>query len=533
MIITFTDFEQLLKLSRNQVQILRVLCWKSTNRFAEVIPGELVNHARDKEYTLDNVRARSTHVELPENLQYLDVLYPGMLQTLQKGDVYLPRDEFFLMQDVYELEDPSSRTKGWESRDIVPVSEVSTALVCENTRVDLQEGTLIDRGILNLLRRPYSYIRDGDVYRRTVNSRFLVRPRPRRLVIVVDRDQDKKSLESRLAKAIDFVADYYVLADTGIDLQRLDSGNAKHIRLNSYLAEVRYNPDLVLFAEQREKFLANLRDHIRRVKQSNRLNSPLRGLQAELLPHNANIDKLNQMIAVLFDLRAIPDDERSLAELIFADPYLSMPVELENVVACLRNSMSRLKYSDEQINQSYTAAVETTAKQLEELIIHKGLPASYTPQVLEQMRPEMRDSAYEGFLRNNRNKVARTREAILAELLIDRLYDLLLPLLSTRFEKPTTASECLQLCTQKRGGQALAYIKEIHGDCITIDMTGDEIAQRYARQYEVLRKTCVAEEICRQLKLTDQPLLSPNKPRTTLLSRPSQKTETAAIIGGA
>lgn len=249
--VTLEDFRRL-ALKNNKLEAKRIIKYvPESKRLELVMNGAVYNRATDKEYVLDNVESRATHVDMQENEDVVKSICPEVMDIISEGNIDIPPGEFYLMQDIYQLPDSGD----WNTKTEVPRSDVAALEVCEHMYVHIHEGSLIDNHMINSLRRRTSYFLKDDVFYRSRDNKFKVRRRPSDIMLVVDDAKMKEQLEKLVTKTPYYRGSFYVIKDAGVNLKKLDKGDVEHIGIIRHLINQDTHPDIILFEPKREKQL--------------------------------------------------------------------------------------------------------------------------------------------------------------------------------------------------------------------------------------------------------------------------------------
>ncbi|MHC4885351.1 MAG: hypothetical protein ACYTGH_09730 [Planctomycetota bacterium] len=435
--------------------------------------GNLFTRSSDKKYVLDNLRFRVTHVEIEETDALLTSLHPNLPDSLQTCNVHLPPNEFYLMQDVYELPDTGS----WSTGKVIDESELnSPPTIVTHSQVALHSGHLIDDALTNLLRARTSYLRKDYKFVRARNSRFCTRRRVRQILIVVDTKASREIMEKLLATSPDFLIHYHISQEFP------ENEEAPLKRMIRTIKEKRLNPDVILFESNRQgevektKTIMQSRNAcidntftVRRVR-CGTIDIGLSGEAAMAVIHTfleegaepvEKRDEFDEPIRV----------KRETCELNFSQRHLILQ---------FRYVCTLLSISEKEIGAIMGPIQRTAGARVQDLVRNTWLPSILGEERFQRLSDEQRNRAAANYVQQYSDRVERVYNAIRFEHLMKKTLTLCKQALAE--EKGADSVE-LEPLRHESVFRAIRRLREMYGPEISESTTDKELTELYHHDF--------------------------------------------------
>ncbi|MHC4883730.1 MAG: hypothetical protein ACYTGH_01450 [Planctomycetota bacterium] len=465
-----------------ELQVEAFLARNEAGAFTIIQRGDLFHRSDDPEYVLDNLEKRATHVEVEESESLMLTLQPEFATWRLRSDINLPADEFYLLQDVYELPD----TGDWSTGQEVAADELpAPPLVACHPLVALHEGTLIDNRTINLLRSRTTYLRVGDRYRRTRNHPFWVRRRTQRVLIVVDNKETRAATELLLSPSPAFEAHFYVLTEHGIPLKELDSGDREHIGLIRHIRETQADPDVILFEPHRESQLRKTETTIIKTKAQINSSFTFRNIRCGTFDIGLTPEAAMQVIHDFIDQepeRVVEEPEtsdsirirRSTGELNFS--YRHLILQFQFVCTQLNIDEAAIGKMLEPVRQQ---AHQTVFK----LVLTKWLPSVVGEERLRTLTQEQRTAAASNYIKRYGDRVKAVTNAIRFEDLMRKTFSLCLRAMK---ERRRSGSVDLPEMQRESAQRALRRLRELYRNDPPESIGDAELTELYQHDFSKL-----------------------------------------------
>ncbi|MBN1257221.1 MAG: hypothetical protein JXA52_05900 [Planctomycetes bacterium] len=413
------------------LQVLRIVKQSPLGNYETIVSGAVFNCSADKQYVLDNIRDRATHIEVEDDPGMLRQLFPQLDEVTRDSDINLPPDEFFLMEDVYHLPDTGSWNEGLEV-DAKQLNSQPQVLI--HMRASLHEGTLITNTVINGLRRRISYLRREDKYIRSRDASFRVRPCTRTIFVVVDNAEARETVLSIYQPTPLYKLDFYILEEAGINLEELAQDKLEHVGLIPFLAKNPSPPDAVLFESHRQELEQRTHALVEKRSTNTCIQSKLDWFPTACLPGDLSPENLDATVR-----QALAEKEEKLQAKQSAEEI----VEFEEVVTDNNNSSNGeetnevgfdlntkvltvlyhaiclfLNFPKEHIRSKLEQHKHNASKAAMKFVIEKGLKTVHSAEILDHMTAEDRDQAVAVYIKKYSERIRRIRESIFFETLL-------------------------------------------------------------------------------------------------------------------
>jgi hypothetical protein len=428
--IRFAEFRELVD-KFPDVRPTRIVRYTSARHYEMVMQGSVFSRASDKNYVLDNVQSRATHVELPQSDEHLFGLYPQLSGVVADSDINLPPGEFFLMEDLYQLPDSGSWQTGNEisAKTFQDPPSVMIPLL-----MSLHEGMLIDNHVINAIRRRTTYVLRGDHYVRSRDTTFRVRPRTQRVLVVLDNAEEREQVQKIVTQTPHYMVGFYVMEEEGINIRRLDHGDIEHIGIIKHIKEHKADPDVILFEPHREQQRQNTATTI--MRQNARIDAKFRfrGIKCGQIDIGVSQDALHEAIMDFFDenVAGIADDEpeASRPSTKRFKPGGEIQFDVRKLMARYQQACLQMGLASEAIHKKLKEYTQNASKLALRIIGQKLLRSVHSQEKLASMSALEKKKAIANYVAEYPERITQLRTSLLQEqilkdgvLLWRRVYD--------------------------------------------------------------------------------------------------------------
>jgi len=496
----FEDFVELHH--RNQaVAPTRIVRRTGQGHYEMIMQGSVYSRASDKQYVLDNVRDRATHVELPEQHELLKLLFPDVAGLVVRSDINLPPDEFFLMQDIYQLPD----TGDWNVGQAVAAEDLEEPPpVSHHMCAALHEGTLITNHLINALRRRVSYLREGDRFVRSRDRQFLVRPRTQKVLVVVDKAETRDTLRQVATPTAHYTLDHYVLEEEGINLKRLDRGDIEHIGLIRHLKARHQRPDVILFEPHREAQRKNTATTI--MQQNARIDAKFRfkGIKCGQIDIGLSAEGLHEAIMGFFNENvdeARTDDGASGESGRQPSGVRARLVEydIRQLVRWHHAFARDADRNEEAIRAGLTEQMRKASQVVLQIIEQKLLRSVHDEDALAAMSAEEKRAAIADYVTDYHQRVAHLRQSLFYETVLRETLDLARAAYDRKFGE--AAAPRFADAERVAAKEALGTLRDTYADEAGEGIGDQELVGLYQRDFTKLLQARVVARIGEDLGL--------------------------------
>ncbi|MHC4870422.1 MAG: hypothetical protein ACYTFY_01095 [Planctomycetota bacterium] len=399
------------------VKAIRIVKYTPESKRLElVMNGAVFNRSNDKEYVLDNVKERATHVDMAEHDAFIKRIYPEILEITQDADIDLPPDQFYLMQDLYQLPDSGD----WNTQKEVPASEIEIPQYCEHMLIHTHRGTLIDNTMINSLRRRTSYVLKEGKYVRSRDNNFRVRRRPKEIMIVVDDEKTKDLYNENITINPKYRVSFYVIKEAGVSIKLLDKGDVEHIGIIRHLIDEDIHPDIILFEPKRQKQLAKTETTI--IQNNTRISSKFRfkGVKCGELDIGSNTNELHTELLKFCEevVNEIKGGDTSVDHSAANTRSSELTFNIKTVSHSYYQICKKLGFDDDKIKTKVNGYVLKASQLVMQLVGQKFLKSIHKAEAISRMTKEEKTAEVNKYMSNFPTRVSEVRSSILYELLL-------------------------------------------------------------------------------------------------------------------